>query len=842
MKKYREHISQEASITVLLSLVLLLILSLVMTVIEGARRTTAMVFAERALTTSMDSVLAGFYGPLLQEYHLLGLDNPYEEEADKYLDITQKIQEYMSYTLYPSSGIDKEVKLLGLYPCSIESVEVTNATRLVDHQGEVFIHEATEYMKYRTIGDAAEFFLDKLSLLEQPKKVSVLYEEKAKLEEKLVVIDEGVLALMKYVDGVSTGKNGLKKTKKGNIKAESDFIKKILFEHPTMNSVGINNETVFLSLKDKYIDPSIACSLISYSLERVESLLASIAILESRLMANKERIETEYMELEQLEDTLDNSIEADKDCEESIKESIQEVNDKIAELYDERDAIQQDIGIYKNEKMDNINTIIVQGEDVYKLISGSLMASKEAIKELDQIIKAADETEPLIKSYEKNVAMKKEELESEIYENLEEGLDEIKRYQVNEGNGYDFFHMKELISKNYSTLEACLDYLDKGYEAISAEEYIKAKEEFSNAYQELLAYDIEGLNIDYSTLVIDEEDSPDFLESIRGLIKEGIVGLVIDPNTISEREMSSSLLPSVIDMLSEDEESFSFSRLFKDMKIGDKEGATGGLFGSFGNYSLASLIGNAADEMLERLLIQGYIKEHFNRFSIKKEEIERNKPSVLSYEREYLISGKMSDKGNLEAVIVRIILIRTLLNFTTILADKEKWKEAKSIASTLVGFTGLPILIAITQGILMILLAFATSLVDTCALLNDKELPIIKKEIDLEYSDLLLLTRENIHKKAASYTEERGFSYNDYLTLFLCISNQRKLSYRIMDLVQENINIRYGTSVSLQNCIFGYEAKIKYKIKPLFTSFSFIRNYLSTNPYESHIIYAECSY
>jgi hypothetical protein len=278
------------------------------------------------------------------------------------------------------------------------------------------------------------------------------------------------------------------------------------------------------------------------------------------------------------------------------------------------------------------------------------------------------------------------------------------------------------------------------------------------------------------------------------------------------------------------------------MKTGGKDSDMESLFGGFGDYSISSLIGNGADEILESILVQGYIDEHFQGLPVNEEEKQGRKPSVLTYEWEYLLYGKSSDKDNLEAAIGRLILIRTLLNFTTILGDKEKWSEAKSIASSLVGFTGLPILVAITQGVLMILLAFACGLVDTCALLTGKEIPILRKGVELKYSDLLMLTRENIRKKADAYKEEKGFSYHNYLTLFLYLTNQRKLAYRMMDLIQENINLRYGTEFNLQNCIFGYEAEARFYIKPVFTSLSFVQKYINNDINKTLIIRAEYSY
>ena len=841
MKENKNH-SQEASITVFLSLVLLLILSLVMTVIEGARQTSAKVFAERALYTSMDSVLAGFYGPLMEEYHLLGLDCSQEDSSSKYGEIAVRMEDYMSYTLNPGHGIYGAGNRLNLYPTSLEAVELISETNLLDHKGEVFIHEVTEYMKYRTVGDVAEFLLDKASLLEQPKKVSVLYEEKVKLEEKLVTIDEGVLALMRYIDGVSTGRKGIIKGKGGTLKTEACFIKKILFVSPTMESTGINNEIVFLALENQYTDPSKIFNLIDSSFIRLNEIIEAIKVLEASLEEVLKNIEQASAALGQLVESLANNKEADEDYIESIEESIIEAEEGLSGLEDEADALRTGIDAYKMEQTNCISTITSYGNNLYELISGSLTASEQAIIEMEQIIITAKEAEPLIKSYESNLEGKKEGLDTKVYESLEEGLEELKRYDINNSYGYDFPRMKEILSNDYNILISSLDSLNNGYQAMLSEDYLGAKEAYTRAYQSLLAYEAQGLNINYSTLVLEDEDSPDFLGGMKDLIEEGITSLVIDPKTISDNEISEEQLPSIIDMMSGDEEGFSFSNLLKNMKIGGKNSGTGDLFGSFGDYSLGALIGDGANEISERLLVQGYISEHFYRFSVKDEEKEGRKPSVLTYEREYLLYGKTSDKDNLQAIIGRLILIRTLLNFTSILGEKEKWNEAKSIATKLVGFTGLPVLVAITQGVLMILLALASALVDTCALLIGKDVPLLKKKVEERYSDLLMLTRENIRKKADSYKDDKGLSYNDYLTLFLFLTNQRKLSYRMMDLIQENIKMRYGTNISLQNCVFGYEAEARFQIKPLFTSFTFINKYINTSNNMPLIIRAECSY
>lgn len=836
------RIKQNASITVYLSLTLLLLLSLIMTVIEGARRTATVIFTERAMSTAMDSVLAGFFGPLMDEYHILGLYLPYEETADIHYDIAQRVRDYMLYTLKPRLDLDNADDLIYIYPSSIESIEVVGSTGLADYQGEIIINEIAEYMKYRIIGNAAEFFLDKASLLEQPGKVSVLYEEKSNLEEELVAIDEGILALMKYIDGISADRNGIERAKGGGLKTVNTFVKKLLYDMVSMENTGINNETVFKALKDKYINPGDKFKAIADNFSALEMVLNTVNSLEIRLAENRSDAETREKEIEKLKKDLSKSGNTDPVFTETTESKIREVEKTLALLDDEAVDITMDIDSYMMQKKKHIDSIIYNGKEIYNLVTDCLGACEQAIRELEKIISSAEKALPMIDSYEQNLNSKKEDLEDSIYESLKEGLDEILKYRIDNNDGYDFYRMKQVLTSNKGILEAGRDYLDKGFDHLSTENHSEAKRAFSNASVKLKTYDTKELRIDYSTIADKDEDAPDYPKGIKDLIDNGIMSLVIDTKNVSEKRIDHEGIPSAIYGISKEKEGFSFKNLLKRMKIGAKESKTGDLFDNFGDYGIGSLVGSYADEILERLLVQEYIKEHFYSYPMPKEDTAGRKPSALSYEMEYLIYGKSTDKENLEDVIERLILIRTILNFTTILGDREKWREAKSIATSLVGFTGLSILVAITQGILMILLALSSALADVCALLNGKELPIIKKDIGMEYHEILMLTRDYIQRKASSYKEAAGFSYNDYLTLFLCLTNRKKLSYRMMDLIQENVNMRYDTDMDIQNVLFGYEINLKYNIKPLFTSLSFMKNLINPDGGSMLAAEAECSY
>lgn len=839
LKKKQDY---QGSITVYLSLILILILSLIMTVIEGARQTTARVFAERALTTSMDSVFADFYGPLMEEYHLLGLDGAYGENLYYEQEMIERMKDYMSYTFAPKQELSGAQSRMDLYGISIDGVEVKNKTSIMDYQGELFINEITEYMKYKEISNVEEFLLEKVSLIEHPQKVSTIYNEKLKLEEELVAIDEGILTLMKYIDGVSTNRKGILRNRDGSLKTNSNFVKKIMYGEPTMEGTGINNESVFLVLQGLYRDPSEQFTIIEDNFIRIEEINEAITRLESSSQGISNRIEDANASLQELEEALSNIKKGDKTDRKTIKNSIKDVKDSISNLNDEAKDTQDNIKSYQEEIRDCIDVISSIGDDISSLASDCKNAIKDGISELEDIIKIAKASGPMILSYEETLDNVKEGLNKNIYESLKDNLKELKRYELDSENGYNFPYMKEILDMNYEVLNSCISILKEGDQAAKLKDITSLRNIYKRANDILLTYETTGLNIDYSSLVIEDEETPDFLDGVKELVDEGIVSLIIDTDSISDKELIADQLPSMLASLTKEEEEFSFSSMLNKLSIGGKGADMGGLLSNFGDYSLSTLIGDATNEITKGVLTQEYIKEYFYSFPLEVEDREANKPSVLSYEKEYLIAGKMTDRENFESVIYRILLIRTLLNFSTILADKNKQNEAKILASALVGFTGLPILMSITQSVLMILLAFVSGLVDTCALIKGKEVPILKKQIELNYWDLLLINREKIQKEANSCKESKGFSYNDYLTLFLYVTNKRDRTYRMMDLIQENISQRYGTKFYLKNCLFGYEAEAVFSIKPVFTRFSFLQKYISNYTNKPFVLRAEYSY
>lgn len=111
-------------ITVFLSLMLLIFLGFFAVLIEGIRVRNAKTSGERALNLGMSSAFAEYYRPLWEEYHLFGVARTGLEE---------RVKEYMVLD----------------YGLMLEELVVEEVVWGTDYEGQIFLHQAEAYEKYR---------------------------------------------------------------------------------------------------------------------------------------------------------------------------------------------------------------------------------------------------------------------------------------------------------------------------------------------------------------------------------------------------------------------------------------------------------------------------------------------------------------------------------------------------------------------------------------------------------------------------------------------------------------------------------------------------------------------
>ena len=822
----------QGTITVFMSLILILILALILTLVEGARVNTAKVFSKRALSTSLDSILAQYYGPLWEEYHVFGY---YKDIKENQNQVENEIKERMQYTLYPNQNLTNGVhkKSLNFYNAEFMELSVVDKVGITDYQGEIFIHQAVEYMKYLELGNGVEFLLDNLSLLEQPKQISYVYEKKQVLEEELVEMDFKILELMQQLDGLKTNKDSIYLTKEGKLSAEEYFVKKIVFQKPSMKNVGVNRKEVFAVTEPYYVNPNEGIEKIVQSLQDGKILSQKLSeVILQRQQVTKELNEQEQLLKKLISEGVNSSGQA---------KSLAKVQDKIKALSKQKKELADREKQITSEQFKISKEILKIHQKWIQTIEKVRPCIVSAINNVSQLIVKSELASPLLQDYKEILHQQKNKVSAEVFEGLVENLKELEKYVGSGEKHYNFINMKQTLSSNLKVIDETLTIGKEGKLQLENSDFERAIKTYNSIKVKQSAYEIKGLTLDYSSLVIQKTSQDNPVNQMNTLLQKGILGFVIDPDLISELKLTNNNLPSQEESttdLGKDITSI-LQSFFKSLSSDDNTKGLGSIFNSLGeNFDIGVMMKGGIDLFSEKLLLQEYLKEHFYSFdtgNIKN----KNKPSALSYELEYMIAENKTDTDNLSSVISKIVLLRTVMDFATIIGDATKRNEAKLLAVATVGFTGLPILVSVTQAIILLIWSFCEALLDVCALLMGKEIPFIKKTVNLQLPEIFMINRSFLQGKANSMKKEGviNLSYADYLNLLLIIKNKQDLSYHAMDLIQENIKLRYGNNeFLLKNCIFGFEVNVNLKLPRMFTQITYVKGMFSNK--ENGVIYS----
>ena len=226
------------------------------------------------------------------------------------------------------------------------------------------------------------------------------------------------------------------------------------------------------------------------------------------------------------------------------------------------------------------------------------------------------------------------------------------------------------------------------------------------------------------------------------------------------------------------------------------------------------------EETLRRVLLGQYILDQFGCFLTPGQ-------AGLDYEIEYILAGKWSDRDNLTEIVNKFVLIREGFNLLFLMKDTQKREEAYTLAVTVTGFTGMPVVIRITQLLILGAWAYAESVVDVRDLLAGYRVPVMKNE---EEWNLSLTGVKNLSAEGQTEEEKKdrqGLAYEDYLRYLLFAQDRAEQIYRLSDLIQMNMCQKYNEDFRLAECLVGVEVDVDYRIRRLFTSFGFLKRMIS---------------
>lgn len=123
---------KSGGITVFLSLCILCVSALICVMVEGARTAGSRYYFQVAVNASLDTLFSQYHRELWKQYRILGLQYQSEE------DVINRLESYM----------EPYLKTENWYPMALETVELQDVKRLTDQNGNFFVQEILEYMKY----------------------------------------------------------------------------------------------------------------------------------------------------------------------------------------------------------------------------------------------------------------------------------------------------------------------------------------------------------------------------------------------------------------------------------------------------------------------------------------------------------------------------------------------------------------------------------------------------------------------------------------------------------------------------------------------------------------------
>lgn len=305
-------------------------------------------------------------------------------------------------------------------------------------------------------------------------------------------------------------------------------------------------------------------------------------------------------------------------------------------------------------------------------------------------------------------------------------------------------------------------------------------------------YDTTSLVFDY-TGATEEGGGQDPKDSFGSAWDQGILQLVCEtPSQLSSKAIS---------------QPDSYAQLYEEQEIFQDYGDRVSDFASEDEVSLTGLVGEIGNYGMDEFCLDQYIARQFGSYSQKKTGWKQS----LDYGWEYVAAGKASDQDNLKSVLNRILLIRTVVNFMALQRDAVRKKEAYAAAAAIVGFTGLAPLITLTQTLLLLTWSLVESLVDVAALLQEREVPVIKRPSDIStnFAEIFLINRKAIVGRASKQKAQgkNSFGYKQYLLLFLMMTKQSTRRYRVMDLIQQNMKKNGYHGFQLGSCVYGMKVQ-----------------------------------
>lgn len=357
----------------------------------------------------------------------------------------------------------------------------------------------------------------------------------------------------------------------------------------------------------------------------------------------------------------------------------------------------------------------------------------------------------------------KNTMEQSVYGIQLEGVNVKNLVRATDGNGMVFYQQAVQVMKEKTGASLAEDWL-------SLESWKKDADEKAERYQRHCER-YEGSVVDYEAEE-DEEEPEDEAFEWDGLWKNFTLSMTVPEN----REVSAKVIH------------LDTAPSHRTLSVGNGGAVSAGILDKqwFINYLCEYL--TQAQEMFQEERVDGY----------------------LDYQLEYVVSGKNSDRENLEKIIEKILLMREGVNYAFLLSHPAYEDKAEVLALVLAGITGNKALIKSVKHLILLGWAYGESLAEVRQLLSGYELAMVKSE---EYWQVplsgLLSMIGNTGKYDVQVRKQEGMDYEDYMKMFLMLQSEKELAMRALDIIEGELQCKSGCEkIHVDHCIDTLTAQV----------------------------------
>ena len=183
----------------------------------------------------------------------------------------------------------------------------------------------------------------------------------------------------------------------------------------------------------------------------------------------------------------------------------------------------------------------------------------------------------------------------------------------------------------------------------------------------------------------------------------------------------------------------------------------------------------------DMLVLDQYIMEKCGNFRAQRAD------DAMKYQGEYILFGGASDTDNMEKMARRLVLVRNALNCAYIFTDGFKCAEADALAAGLAIILLQPELQPLFRTSILLAWAYLESVMDVRALMDGREVPLMKTSSTWKTSLAGIFS-----PGGGAVSDGGGFSYEDYLRIFLLMENGTRKTLRLMDMMENDIRMTDG--------------------------------------------------